>query len=231
MDTLADYWKKTWNAQADAENMFVQMGRSSYTPLEFFIMMNDVTKALKFDNGDVVLDAGGGAGWTSIYLSPFVKEIDLFDYAEKMVEKAKEVTSHFTNIEVFHDDLLAMENVIHKQYRKIIVGSVLQYLNSYEQVEAALFNVYSVMESHSVALFAHNPDIRKKDAHIKSYERLGWDQERIQKSLEIEEKRLWLDISRIKEIASEVGFSSCYETPINQKLWQSTHMFDFVVEK
>ena len=87
------------------------------------------------------------------------------------------------------------------------------------------------MQPKGMAVVTHNPDIRKKEQHIDSYSRLNWDTERIKKGLEMEKKRFWLDVDIIKKIASEIGFSKCYETPINPKLWQSTHMFDFVVEK
>jgi len=36
MKNNEDFWNKFWNEHAGSNNMFVQMGRSSYTPLEFF---------------------------------------------------------------------------------------------------------------------------------------------------------------------------------------------------
>jgi ubiquinone/menaquinone biosynthesis C-methylase UbiE len=214
-----------------SDNMFVQIGRSSYTPLEFFLMVKDIAKALELRNEDVLLDAGGGVGWISISISPFVKEITLFDYAEEMVNKAREATNHWGNMRVFLDDLLSMEKVKDRKYNKVIVGSVLQYLENYEQVEKALSNIYDVMSPNARVLLTHNPDIRKKAAHIRSYDRLDWSKERLQKALQTEEMRLWLDIELLKDIASRIGFSKCHETPINPKLWQSTHMFDLLMEK
>jgi SAM-dependent methyltransferase len=231
MDNVKEFWRNLWNEKALSDDMFVQIGRSSYTPLEFFLMIKDVVNALELQKEDIVLDAGGGVGWVSMCISPFVKEVTLFDYADEMVNKARAMTRYFGEIRVFSDDLLNMEKVKDTKYTKVIVGSVLQYLENYEQVEKALSNICNVTLPKARAVFTHNPDIRKKEKHIKSYDRLDYDKERLKKALEMEEKRLWLDIGKIKDIAAKVGFSRCYETPINPKLWQSTHMFDFVVEK
>lgn len=228
MDNIRNFWKKLWNEYAESDNMFIQSGRSSYTPLEFFLMIRDICKGLNLERNDIVLDVGGGAGWISMCISPFVKEILLFDYAEKMLEKANELTSYFGNICVIYDDILSMEKVKDRKYNKVIVGSVLQYLEDYSQIEIALYNIYNVMLPKGIAIFTHNPDVRKKEAHIKSYNRLNWNKERIKRSLEMEEKRFWLGINKIKQISFKAGFSKCYEIPINSKLWQSTHMFDFV---
>jgi hypothetical protein len=124
-----------------------------------------------------------------------------------------------------------MEKVRDKKYTKTIVGSVLQYLENYGQVETSLLNVYTVMLPKAKAVFTHNPDIRKKEKHLQSYDRLNYSEEKLEKALKMEGMRLWLNITKIKSIASKIGFSKCYETPINPRLWQSTHMFDFVVEK
>ncbi|MBN1456893.1 MAG: class I SAM-dependent methyltransferase [Sedimentisphaerales bacterium] len=230
MENVRDFWRKLWNQHAASDNMFVQIGRSSYTPLEFALAIRDICKALDFNKEDIVLDAGAAVGWISMFISPFVKKIVLFDYAEEMVSKAKELTAYFDNIQVEHDDILFMKK-IDGQFTKVISASILQYLENKEQVMTALSNIYKVMAPGGKAMFAHHPDLKKKAAHLDSYNRLDWDKEKIKQSLEMEEKRLWFDIEEIGKMASKTGFSKCYELPINSKLWQSTHMIDFVVEK
>ncbi len=44
-------------------------------------------------------------------------------------------------------------------------------------------------------------------------------------------KRLWNEHTGSDNIFVRVGFSKCYEIPINSKLWQSKHIFAFVVKK
>ena len=226
-----DFWKKLWDEKALSDDMFVQAGRSSYTLTDFFLMIKDIDKTLKLERDDVVLDAGGGAGSISMCISPFVKEITLFDYTEKLINRAKLVEEKFRNINVNCDNILSMEKIKNKRHDKVIVGSVLQYLENYEQVETSLGNINSVMSSKGIALFAHNPDFKKKKEHINSYCRLDWDRKKIKQSLEWEEKRLWLDMEKVNKIASCIGFSRCYEVFINPELFESTYMFSFVVEK
>lgn len=52
-----------------------------------------------------------------------------------------------------------------------------------------------------IAIFTHNPEIRKKEEHMKSYSRINWNKERVKQELEMEEKRLWFSIDKIKVIA------------------------------
>jgi len=227
----SDAWKQFWNNKSTEENIFNQIGNSTETFVDFFINLKDIVPYLNLNDDDIVLDAGGGNGMISMALSPYVKEITMFDFSEGMVLKAKENTKHFNNIKVFQDDILAMNNIKKNNYTKVVIGSVFQYLKDYEEVKKVLFNIYSIMNINSKMICTFNPDIRKKSEHIKSYDRLKWEPKKIKKSLEIEENRLWTDLNIIEEIAIELGFRKCYETKINSKIWQSTHMYNFVLEK
>lgn len=229
-ETIRESGKRRSNELAKSDNMFIQMGRSSYTHLEFALMMNDIAKNLEFNSKDRMLDAGGGTGWTSIYFSPLVSEITLFDYAEDTVEKAKKNTEYFGNIEVCCDDILEMKN-IKKKFNKIVIGSTLQYMENEEQVIKVFKNIYNVLENSGRAMFTHNPDLEKKQKHIQSYSRLDWEEERLKNALQVEEERYWFDRDVLISIAKEVGFSSCYISEINPNLFQASHMFDFVVHK
>ena len=52
-----------------------------------------------------------------------------------------------------------------------------------------------------ISIFTHNPEIRKKEEHMKSCGRLNWNKERIKRALEMKKERLWLSTDKIKEIA------------------------------
>jgi len=67
MHNIRNFWKTLWNEHADSDNMFVQIGRSNYTPLEFFLMIRDICKGLNLEKTDIVLDIGGG-GWLGKYI-------------------------------------------------------------------------------------------------------------------------------------------------------------------
>lgn len=231
MENKREFYKNLWNEHANSDNMFIQTGRSSYTLLEYFIMLEGINQALQVGREDVLLDVGGATGYMSMFFSSFVKQIVVFDFAEDMVRKAKNLVEPFGNIAVYQDDILEMHNIPKQEYSKVVVGSVLQYLENLEQVKVAMQNIYKVMKSGGKAVLTQNPDLKKKERHILSYERLDWSRERINESLELEEARLWLDMDIVKRLAEEIGFSKCYEWPINERLWHATHMFDFVLEK
>ena len=222
-----DYWKTFWNAHAMSDDNY---GRDTWSFADFYILINDVVTALDLKKSDIVLDAGGGAGRMSIAISPFVKKITLFDFGNDIVEKARKETRFLKNIEVLKDDICIFGNIT-SGYTKAIVGSVLQYLNDYKDVEIILTNLFNVLRKEGRVVFTHNPDLSKKDQHIESYKRLAWDKERIEKSLAIEEQRLWIDKEKFVKISRKVGFSKSHECPINPILWQSTHMFDWLVIK
>ena len=156
------YWLRLWEKQAGSDDIFEQLGRSSSSYSSYFLMINDICKSLEFERQDCVLDAGGGVGLTSICLAGFVKKITVFDFSDKIVGKAKELTKAFDNISVFKDDVLSMGNVRDEIYNKIIVGSILQYLDNYEQIKKCLSNFFSLMPINGKIFFSSNPDVRKK---------------------------------------------------------------------
>lgn len=119
----------------------------------------------------------------------------------------------------------------HHQVNKVIVGSAIQYFSDYSKVEIVFRNLFKVMTNNGKAIFTLNPDLRKKASHIASYDRLDWTDERKQKGLENEEKRLWLDMDIVTTISQKIGFKDCFETSIDKSIWQSTHMFNFVLTK
>jgi hypothetical protein len=235
MNSLETNFKSHFSELAHSENVFAQMGLSNWTMQNFLVSAKDIAEPLDFQKSDIVLDAAGGAGWHSIILSPFVQHIFLFDYVDQLIVHAKENIVPFSNITAYVDDLITLDQTVQllgtTRINKVIVGSAIQYFSDHSKVEKVFQNLFNIMANDSKAIFTLNPDLRKKSAHIASYERLDWSEERKQKGLENEEKRLWLDIDIVNKISNKVGFNDCYETPIDKSLWQSTHMFNFVLRK
>jgi hypothetical protein len=60
---------------------------------------------------------------------------------------------------------------------------------------------------------------------------LNWSRERIEKSLQMEEKRLWFSPNELQKLALDTGFKNFQETQSDESLWQSTHMFNFILER
>jgi ubiquinone/menaquinone biosynthesis C-methylase UbiE len=217
-------WKSLWDTKAQTENYFTQTGRgNSFTLYQFLLYIQDVQNALRLCKTDNLLDCGGGPGWVSMHLAPFVNSVIMFDYSEEMVKKAKENTKHF-NISVFQEDILCMKTFYYGRYNKILVSSVLQYLANIDEVRQALQNVYNIMEPGGIALFTHNPDLSKKESHIASMPQT-------EESLQQENSRLWINPQEMMYISLKVGFSECLIKQINPLIWQSSHMVDYLCIK
>jgi SAM-dependent methyltransferase len=221
-------WKSVWDAKANTGNYFTQTGRGkSFTMFEFLLYIQDVQNALKLCKKDTLLDAGCGPCWTTMHLAPFAKWVSAFDYSEEMVNKAQKQVEAFDNIRVFQGNILNIDIYDYRllfRYNKVLVGSVLQYLNNMDEVKQAMQNVFDIMVPGGIALFSHNPDASKKDIHIESMPQT-------EESLKMEQERLWLNSDEVCIMAEKIGFKSYWKTPINPMIWQSTHMFDVVCIK
>lgn len=215
-------WKPLWQQKAAAPDFLTQTGRgNSFNLDKFLLYLQDVNAALQLDKSDTLLDIGGASGWVTLFLSPFVNSVTMFDYSDKMIEKAEQLTYGCTNTSVFQDNILSMK-YLQGTYSKVLVGSVLQYLNNMDEVEQALRKIYNVMPYYGKCLLTHNPDISKKKSHLATAS---------PETLEMENARLWLDFDDVHDIAMSTGFKSCRKLAINPLIWQSSHMFDFVLTK
>ena len=118
------------------------------------------------------------------------------------------------------------------EFTKIIVGSVLQYLNDYDEVETSFFNLFNVLKDGGKLFLTHNPDILKKDSFIASYNKLDWKKEKITTAINFEKnKRFLIECNMLEKTAKAVGFSKCNKLAIPSSLFQSTHMFDMLLVK
>jgi protein-L-isoaspartate O-methyltransferase len=216
-------WLNLWQTKATAPDFLTQTGRgNSFDFAKFLLYMTDVNNALQLTKTDNLLDIGGATGYITLWLSAFVNSVTMFDYSNKMIDKAIELTTGCPNVTVFQDDILTMAKV-QRTFNKVLVGSILQYLANMDEVRIALQNIYNVMSPGGRCLLTHNPDASKKESHIASMPQT-------EESLRQENERLWIDPSEMWSLTREVGFES-YRPHINPLIWQSTHMFDILVTK
>tara|TARA_B100001123_G_C15222683_1_gene991932 strand:- start:377 stop:1078 length:702 start_codon:yes stop_codon:yes gene_type:complete len=227
-------WKKFWNSKA-FQDPLDSAGRSGSSISDLYIYAHDIINGLGgINKRDVILDVGGGAGYLSMMLSPFVKKIYLSDYSSNMIKKASKNTKSYNNIEVYLDNILDLKKTRRKKikFSKSIVGSVLQCLNDYQEIENIFKYFYLISNKGTRIIFTHNPDITKKNRFIKSYDKLNWSKKRKKRSIAIErKKRFWINYLRLKKIADMIGYSTCRKLKINKNLFQSSHMFDLLLEK
>ncbi len=235
IQSRSSFWQQRWDAMAKQTGHFATMGRSNYSISDYFAYLSDLVKGLgTINEHDVLLDAAGGCGYLSMYFSPLVKQIDLFDYSAEAIKRAKTECQNFHNIEPYEDNLLSLSITKSKkvQYDKVLVGGALQYFDSYDELTQILQNIYDVTKQNGRVFVSQTTDLALKDRHIASYDLLDWSDE--DKKTAINEElthRFWVDYNQLKSIALEIGFSCCEKTPINKQLFQSSHMFDFYLIK
>lgn len=234
-ESRSEFWQKRWDNMAKSANQFATMGRSSYSITDYFCYLSDIVKGLDgVDSETELLDAAGGCGYLSMYFSPLVKHIDLFDYAEAAIARAQQECAPFANIHPYVDNLLSLDQTktMGKKYQKVLVGGPLQYFDNYDEIERILANLFAVTAEGGRVFVSQTTDAAKKDAHIKSYDRLDWSEEEKRTAIAEElTNRFWIDFNQLKSLAHKVGFSVCEQTEINPQLFQSTHMFDFYLIK
>jgi hypothetical protein len=163
-----------------------------------------------------------------------VKQIYLFDFADKLVERARDELTGFKNIAIYTDQITSMNITQTEKYAdkvsKVLVGSVLQYLGDYRQIEKSLVALYNSLQPGTKILCTHNPDTNKKEQFIESYYKLDWPKAKIKKSIEYEKnERFWMDYNECKKLAVSIGFEHCEILAINPLLFQAGHMFDFLL--
>lgn len=93
---------------------------------------------------DEALEVGCGNGFFSSALREHVKHLDSFDYAENMIEQAKEVYREKNNT-FFHDNLLEPKEQ-NKSYDVVICVRVLINLSDFQQQETAFENLISFVK-------------------------------------------------------------------------------------
>ena len=175
-----------------------------------------------------------GSTYISMFFSLLVKEVHLFDYSEEAIKKANIDCSAFENIYPYVDNLLTLKKTkeTKKQYEKIFVGGALQYFDNYSEIQVIMENLFDITSVDGRIFISQTPDISLREKHISTYQALGWPKEKINNSIKEElTNRFWVDFNKLKSIALSVGFKVCKQTKNNPSLFQSSHMFDFYLEK
>jgi hypothetical protein len=224
---------------AKNDNIFAQMGKRGYSMQNFFVSINDIVQSLDITKSDILLDAAGGAGWYSLAISPIVSKVYLFDYSDELIKLAQENIHPFNNITAYVDDVRTFQatkkninvNLGRGGIDKMLIGGVIQHLPEIKMVKLMFVNVFETLNKNGRALFTNVLDLKKREAHFASYDRLDWSKEDIEKNKAAYEEQVWYEIDTFAELAKSVGFTSCIEKQIDKTIWQSTNMFNFLLTK
>ncbi|NPE27404.1 class I SAM-dependent methyltransferase [Methanococcoides sp. SA1] len=226
----SEYWKEHWTSNSEEqENIHCISGWGNRTFQEIMDSIVDTAEKLKLGPNDQLLDIGCGAGVFEMALTHWIKSIVGIDYSEGMVSVAQKHTDKYENVSIGRADIrkLPYEN---NSFDKILVNSVIQYLNDLKDVEIALKELNRVAIDNCIILIALLPDIDTKNKLLKGYYDLDLSSEVIEQKIEAWEHVIWFDKIQLQKIAENCGFRVIGITrPIND--FQKQYYFDILLTK
>ncbi len=142
------FWKYTWNIRAKVFTDLIRVTGRIQTENEFQKLVDDVRRKLELASEDTLLDFGCAKGRMAVYLMSHVNSIVCVDYSPEMISKARE-GSTFVKLEFYTTKLFKHRD---NYFDKILVYSVIHYLNSKEELYKLLVKFYKTLKSGGVIL-------------------------------------------------------------------------------
>tara|TARA_Y100001970_G_scaffold283402_1_gene398492 strand:- start:3249 stop:4118 length:870 start_codon:yes stop_codon:yes gene_type:complete len=198
-------WKKYWSERSSYSDYKIAHGRGAYPDSVFASIGDDIDKFLSFEDGDTILDLGGGTGH-------FIKQLDSERFTSlTLVEPYANYVNNFNKwarktgnshkMEAIQDSLPHLSNLEGKKFNKIICGAVFPYLND-AGLQTSMENIYNLLEEGGKALVYHGYDIEKRENEGNERAR-EWNV-------------LWMKYGDIAKIAKDVGFTTCERVTVGE---------------
>lgn len=219
------FWKNYWNSSAKNKDIKIISGWSNRTLQEIIYKTTYIAKKLKLKKNDRLLDIGCGAGLLEILFTYWVKEIYAIDYSDEMVKIAKRITNHYNNIIIQQSDIRKL-HFEDRFFNKIIVNSVIQYLNDMDEVEISLKELKRVIKNNGIILLSMNPDLKQKKKYFNGYQKLEFSEKQIKEKVNINNKIIWFNKSELKNMCNKIGFKSYI---LNKSKYQPLNHFDLLL--
>ena len=124
----------------------------------------DIVDKLKINSNDRVLDIGCGPGSISIPLSFICKEVSIVDHKDVLL-RLKNKYNGLDNLEYIDGDFININ--FDKKFNKIIIYSVLHYLENHNTVINFVLKAVSMLEVGGAILLGDIPNISKKERFSK----------------------------------------------------------------
>jgi ubiquinone/menaquinone biosynthesis C-methylase UbiE len=226
----SNYWKDHWeNSAKDNKDIRLISGWGNRSVEEILFAIRDIAIKLNLRKNDILLDAGCGGGLFEIALSPWIKKIYAFDFSQKMVNIAKRNTRKYKNVTLKVGNIRKMPFDM-GLFNKVLLSSVIQYLNNMDEVESVISDLYSSTSNDVTILISMTPDADNKHTYIEGYYKLGLTEVVIQKKIESLNKSIWFDRYKLKELCEKSGFKATI-LDIDEEIWQSKYYFDLLLKK
>ena len=226
-----EFWKGVWKKKAKEENPFVAAGASNFAkdPSQFFHNLNSIAKNLQLEKDDIFLDIGCSTGLYCIALAYWVKEIKGIDYTPELVERAIKNTRDYPNIEIKRGDILEIP-FASNLFDKILVNSVIHYLEDIESVRKTFQEIARVMKKRGRSLISLIPDANQKEKFLDGIRKLDFSKDKKREIYRKNQACLWLYPEELIKIAKGIGLKPRVLS-ISQGVWQSWYMFSILLKK
>ena len=154
-------WVKFWNDRSKyvEENVKYANGRGSCPDNVFNSIYKDIIKVLNIDHRSSLLDVGGGTGY---FLQKIIKECSpvktcLVDSSQNSIDSFNSWrdSNSIANSEA-HKMTLPEFKIDNKRFNKIMCGTTLGYLNSWDEVIMSLQSMYDLLETDGDLLLFHH---------------------------------------------------------------------------
>lgn len=155
---------------------------------------------------------------------PYVETLVGVDFAIPLLGRAASVTTAGCFVA---GDLLSLP-FREASFSKVIVSSVLQYLDDEVSVDLALEEIRRVTATGGRAFASGNPDRQRKEEYIAGIEALDLPAERKASIRERNSRAFWLSAETLLKQAEAVGWDAEIR-PVSSSVWQSFYMFDLVL--
>jgi ubiquinone/menaquinone biosynthesis C-methylase UbiE len=221
-------WQKFWDDKASAINDFQATGRGLMDAPGYLHTVAEIVKLLDLRQYQTLADIGCGSGLITLSLSPWLNHICAVDFSPALIERAKSNLKGINNVE-FHVGNITNLPLAQASVDKMLVYSVIQYLESEDAVRMAFQQAARILKDGGRALFAANPDPAKRSIYEDIlYQRT--DKSAAEKEIKLLDNLLWVTQEKLIQMAKELGLHARVE-PISNRIWQHFYMFDLIIEK
>jgi len=208
------FWIPYWNSMVDKDEMTAS-GRSTGTPAEVFMLLADACTALELKAEDRLLEVGCGSGLLSRHLAYHSRWAGTDSNAWILSSWLDRRTGLVGSVW----DISKPAPFRAESSDKILVGSVLQYLNAAE-VATALKELRRIIKPGGKCFLQSVPDARQLDVYLR-----GCPSDRHELNL----KAQWFDDQQLLNLAIACGWTEAEINRPDPRLWISRYYFDMLL--
>ncbi len=201
-----NYWVNFWNKNEiiNREGVHEKVGRTILgKPIsddDWNLVLQDLSKQLKLNNSDTLLDIAAGSGAIAVPFSKIVHSVTAIDISEKLLQCMK----NYPGIEIINADIRT-HHFNENQFSKVIFYFALQHFNEKETIQL-FFNIHKWLKPDGICLIGDIPDEERKFNFFNTPER----QKKYFESIINETPIIgnWFNKKFIQKLGEHVGFTT-----------------------